>query len=91
VSSLARDPLLPAGIAISEFDDRHLEQAVQLWEDAALTTARPVFALAEVIAALGAGSPALVALRESDGRVIGAIASRVEHERAWVLRWAVGE
>jgi ATP-dependent 26S proteasome regulatory subunit len=82
-------PLSVRGFTVVDFDDTHLEQAVQLWEDAALISARPVFALAEVLASVTARDPALVVVRAHDGRLTGAIASRVDRERAWVLRWAV--
>ena len=50
-------------------------------------TRRSPFSLAEVLAALAARQPALVAL--VGDRVVGAIAARVDGQRAWVLRWSV--
>src|SRR5215470_2354868 len=78
--------LVSADIVIRELDDAHLEQAVRLWEIGNAGT--PVaFSLADVLAAIAARQPALVAL--VDGEVAGAIAARVDGDRAWVLRWSV--
>jgi GNAT superfamily N-acetyltransferase len=73
-------------LQIRGLDDSQLEQAVRLWE---LTSpGQPAaFSLAEVLAAVTAGDPALVAVVGDE--VIGAIASRVAGQRAWVVRWAV--
>ena len=74
-------------VQIRELDDSRLEQAVRLWESDAEGDAESPFSLAEVLAAVAARQPALVAtIGES---IVGAVVARVEGERAWVLRWAV--
>ncbi len=72
---------------IRDLDDTRLEQAIRLWEAAAPSSGPLAFSLAEVLAALGARQPALVALVGE--RLVGAIAARVDGQRAWILRWAV--
>jgi GNAT superfamily N-acetyltransferase len=80
-----------AGVAteaqIRDLDDARLEEAVRLWELSSDPGQPAAFSLAEVLAALTAGEPALVAVAGDE--VIGAIATRVDGERAWVIRWAV--
>ena len=78
--------IVTAEIAIRDLDESRLEAAVKLWESGDSTSAL-AFSLAEVLAAVAAREPALVAL--ADDRVIGAIAARVDGRRAWVLRWSV--
>jgi transitional endoplasmic reticulum ATPase len=73
-------------VAIRDLDEGRLEAAVKLWESIESNDAL-AFSLAEVLAAVVAGEPALVAL--SGDRVIGAIAARVDGRRAWILRWSV--
>jgi transitional endoplasmic reticulum ATPase len=76
----------PDDIQIRDLDDSHLERAVRLWEGAA--GGEPfAFSLADVLAAIAARNPALVAL--SGEQMVAAVAARVDGERAWVLRWAV--
>lgn len=80
-----------AGVAteaqIRDLDDARLEEAVRLWELASDPGQPAAFSLAEVLAAMTAGQPALVAVAGDE--VIGAIATRVDGQRAWVIRWAV--
>jgi ATP-dependent 26S proteasome regulatory subunit/predicted N-acetyltransferase YhbS len=76
----------PSDAAIRDLDESRLEAAVKLWESTEPTEAL-AFSLAEVLAAVVAREPALVAVAQ--GRVIGAIAARVDGERAWILRWSV--
>jgi ATP-dependent 26S proteasome regulatory subunit len=76
----------PADAAIRDLDESRLEAAVKLWETTEQNDAL-AFSLAEVLAAVVARQPALVALAQD--RVIGAIAARVDGERAWILRWSV--
>ena len=71
---------------LRDLDDAHLEQAVRLWENGNAGTPL-AFSLADVLAAIAARQPALVSL--VDGEVAGAIAARVDGDRAWVLRWSV--
>src|SRR5829696_4632457 len=80
-------PIEGPGPRIRELDDTRLEQAVRLWEDAAPESGEFAFSLAEVLGALSARQPALVAL--AGERLVGAIAARVDGSRAWILRWAV--
>src|SRR5262245_36803042 len=72
---------------LRDLDDTRLEAAVHLWDEAGGHGQPAPFSLAEVLAALTAGSPALVAV--SGETVIGAIAAAVDADRAWIVRWAV--
>jgi ATP-dependent 26S proteasome regulatory subunit len=74
------------GVAIRDLDESRLEAAVKLWERTEPNDAL-AFSLSEVLAAVVARMPALVAL--ADGHVVGAIVARVDGERAWILRWSV--
>jgi GNAT superfamily N-acetyltransferase len=80
-------PLEGPGPRIRDLDDTRLEQAVRLWEEVAPSSGAFAFSLAEVLGALSARQPALVAL--AGERLVGAIAARVDGSRAWILRWAV--
>ena len=71
---------------IRDLDESRLEAAVKLWESSESNDAL-AFSLAEVLAAVHAREPALVALAED--RVVGAISARVDGGRAWILRWSV--
>jgi hypothetical protein len=75
-----------ADAAIRDLDEGRLEAAVKLWERSESNDAL-AFSLSEVLAAVVARQPALVAL--ADDRVVGAVAARVDGERAWILRWSV--
>jgi transitional endoplasmic reticulum ATPase len=72
---------------IRELDDSRLEEAVRLWETGSADDAQSPFSLAEVLAAVTARQPALVA--QVGDQVVGAVAARVDGQRAWVLRWSV--
>src|SRR5690242_6974678 len=72
---------------VRDLDDSRLEQAVRLWEETADPGQAAAFSLAEVLAAVTAREPALVAMAGDE--VIGAIATAVDGERAWVVRWSV--
>lgn len=74
-------------LKVRDLDDARLEQAVRLWEDAADHDQPAAFSLAEVLAAVTSREPALVAVAGDD--VIGAVATAVDGERAWIVRWAV--
>jgi GNAT superfamily N-acetyltransferase len=80
-------PIEGPGPRIRDLDDARLEQAMRLWEDAAPSSGGFAFSFAEVLAALTARQPALVALVGE--RLVGAVAARVDGSRAWILRWAV--
>ena len=74
---------------IRDLDDSRLEQAVHLWETVKVSDGRSPFSLAEVLAAVAARQPALVA--QIGDQVVGAVVARVDGQRAWVLRWSVAE
>ena len=71
---------------IRDFDSADLDEAAQVWT-ASGGPSPPLFGVAEVIEALSAGAPAVVAV--AAGRVIGTCGARVTGERAWVLRIAI--
>ena len=75
------------GWQIRDFDIADLDQAVGVWTEPAEGGRRPLFPVAEVIEALGAGAPAVVAV--AGGDVVGTCVARVTGERAWVLRIAI--
>src|SRR6476620_8280039 len=74
-------------VQIRDLDDSRLEEAVRLWETGSDGDAESPFSLAEVLAAVAARQPALVA--QVGDQVVGAVAARVDGQRAWVLRWSV--
>jgi SpoVK/Ycf46/Vps4 family AAA+-type ATPase len=69
---------------VREYQDHDLEAVVRLWDTAGAHA--PVFGLAECIAALRAGEPAVVAVHA--GEVLGAALAIVTGERAWIARIA---
>ena len=71
---------------IRDFDASDLDEAVAVW-NASSEGGGSLFAVAEVIEALGSGEPAVVAV--SDGRLVGTCVARVTAERAWVVRFAI--
>ena len=71
---------------IRDLDDSKLEAAIRLWESDS-GGAPLAFSLADVLGAIAARQPGLVALAGEN--VAGAIAARVDAPRAWVLRWSV--
>jgi transitional endoplasmic reticulum ATPase len=72
---------------IRDFEDSDLDQAVHLWEASAVDSGAPIFRVAEVVAAVLAAEPALVAVVAD--QVIGTVVARVSGDRAWILRLAV--
>src|SRR5262249_10719498 len=70
---------------LRDLDDSRLEAASRLWEES--DAGQPAFSLAEVLGALTAREPGIVALAGDE--VIGAIAAAVDGDRAWIVRWAV--
>ena len=72
---------------IRDFEDSDLDQAVHLWEESAAEGKAPIFRVAEVVAAVLAAEPALVAT--VGDQVIGTVVTRVSGDRAWILRLAV--
>lgn len=75
------------GWHLRDFTSEDLEQAVRLDEMSSTTALPPLFSLADVVAALSARHPAVVAVAE--GRLVGSAVARVDGDRAWVLRLAL--
>lgn len=75
------------GWHLRDFVPEDLERAVGLDELSSTTSEPPLFALADVVAALGARQPAVVAV--AGGQLVGSAVSRVDGDRAWVLRLAI--
>ena len=69
---------------LRDLTDADLEDAVAL--DALSTTVgQPaLFGLADVVASLVAGQPAVAV--EADGRLVGTAVGRMDHDRGWILR-----
>jgi transitional endoplasmic reticulum ATPase len=72
---------------VRDFVPEDLEHLVRLDDLSTTTRQPPVFGLPDVVAALTDRQPAVVAVAES--RVIGSAVSRVEGDRAWLLRLAL--
>lgn len=75
------------GWHLRDFTPEDLEQAVRLDEVSSTTSHPPLFSLADVVAALSARHPAVVAVAE--GQLVGSAVARVDGDRAWVLRLAL--
>jgi transitional endoplasmic reticulum ATPase len=71
---------------VRDFEAGDLEAAVRLDTDSSTTDQAPLFTLADVVACLGR-HPAVVAV--ADGQVVGTAISRVDADRAWILRLAL--
>lgn len=69
---------------IRDFEPEDLEVAIRLDAESATTAEPPLFAAADVVTSLQSRHPAVVAVAQ--GQVIGVAVSRVDDERAWVLR-----
>src|SRR5687768_15690201 len=72
---------------LRDFVAEDLEQAVRLDEVSSTTAESPLFALSDVVAALSERHPAVVAV--SEGHLVGTAVSRVDGDRAWILRLAL--
>ncbi|MFD9663153.1 ATP-binding protein [Rhodococcus sp. NPDC059968] len=72
------------GWAIRDFVREDLESVVRLNASSPSTSERPVFAMSDMVAGLLGRHPAVVAV--AGDRVIGAAVSRVDEDRAWILR-----
>ncbi len=72
---------------VRTLDEDDLDQVVRIWEESRDTTADPAVSLAEVVSALQADMPAVVAVVGKE--VVGAAVSSVAQERGWVLRLAI--
>ncbi len=69
---------------VRDFHDGDLEAALRLWDDPTTTAAASVFRLSEVIAAVRAHEPAVVAT--VGDAIVGSAAAVVGRDRAWVIR-----
>ncbi|WP_327327923.1 GNAT family N-acetyltransferase [Streptomyces sp. NBC_01210] len=73
-----------AGWHVRDFAPDDLEAVVRLDAEATSPELPPVFRLSDVVAALQALHPTVVAV--ADGHLVGVAVSRLEGDRAWVLR-----
>src|SRR5664279_1244008 len=71
---------------LRDFEPADLEAIVRLDAESGTTDQPPAFTLADVIDCLGR-CPAVVAT--AAGRLVGVAVSRVDHDRAWVVRIAL--
>src|SRR5262249_58080404 len=69
---------------IRDFHDDDLDAAVRLWDDPAAGTAAPVFGVSDLITAVRAGAPTVVAAVGDD--VVGVVTATISGARAMVLR-----
>ena len=69
---------------IRDFHDDDLDAAVRLWEDRPAGTAAPVFGVSDLIAAVRAGAPAVVAVVGED--LVGTVVATLSGDRAWLMR-----
>ena len=69
---------------LRDLSDADLEDAVAL-EALSTTSGQPaLFGLADVVASLVAGQPAVAV--EAGGRLVGTAVGRMDHDRGWILR-----
>jgi transitional endoplasmic reticulum ATPase len=69
---------------IRDFHEDDLDAAIRLWDDSTAGSAAPVFGVSELISAVRAGAPAVVALVGED--LVGAVVAAISGSRASVLR-----
>jgi transitional endoplasmic reticulum ATPase len=69
---------------IRDFHEDDLDAAVRLWDDPAAGSAAPVFGVSDLIAAVRAGAPAVLAAVGDE--VVGTVVATVSGARALVLR-----
>jgi SpoVK/Ycf46/Vps4 family AAA+-type ATPase len=72
---------------VRDFAERDLDQAVRVWDESQTTSVAPAFTISEVVAALRAGEPAVVASTQDN--IIGTCIGRIVGERAWILRLGI--
>ncbi|MFZ5846243.1 MAG: AAA family ATPase, partial [Actinomycetota bacterium] len=72
------------GWQVRDFVLEDLEELVRLDDLSTTTRQPPIFGLPDVVAALTARQPAVVAVAR--GRIVGSAVSRGEGEPAWLLR-----
>ncbi|MFZ2173177.1 MAG: GNAT family N-acetyltransferase [Rhodococcus sp. (in: high G+C Gram-positive bacteria)] len=70
--------------SIRDFAPEDLDAVVRMDSSSTTTDQLPLFALSDVVASLLNRHPAVVAV--ADGRIVGTAASRVDEDRAWVMR-----
>lgn len=73
--------------SIREMVASDLDAALRVWEEAGVNATEPIFSVAEVIASVTRGDPAVVA--EADGVVVGTACSLLDGDRAWICRLAL--
>ena len=69
---------------VRDFHDDDLDAAVRLWEDPAAGSEAPVFGLSDLIAAVRADAPAVVAVVGEE--LVGVAVATVSGDQAWVMR-----
>src|SRR5579875_1928816 len=69
---------------VREFHGDDLDAVIRLWDDPAASDSEPVFTLSELVAAVRADEPAVVATVGDE--VVGCAVAEVDKERAWLLR-----
>lgn len=69
---------------IRDFHDDDLDAAIRLWDDPTTAGAAAAFGLSELIAAVRAREPAVVAVVGE--HVVGSAVAMVDREHAWVMR-----
>ena len=69
---------------IRDFHDDDLDLAIPLWGDPATAGAAAAFGLSEIIGAIRAGQPALVAV--VGGNLVGSAVAMVDRDHAWIMR-----
>ncbi len=69
---------------IRDFHDDDLDAVIRLWDDPASGDSEPVFSLSELVAAVRADQPTVVATVAEE--VVGCAVAEVDRDRAWLLR-----
>jgi len=72
---------------LRDFVPSDLEELVRLDDASSTAHQAPVFALSDVVSAVSARNPAVVAV--ASGQIVGAAVGRVEGDQAWLLRLAL--
>src|ERR1700733_664635 len=82
------DTLLMTPWRIREFHDDDLDAAIRLWDDPAAGSTMPVFGVSDLITAVRAHAPAVVAVVGDE--LVGAVVANVSGARAMVMRISLG-
>jgi len=72
---------------VRDYTDDDLDFVIRLWNETASLGQLSVFSIGECLAALQAHQPAVVAVR--DGRIVATAVTRIDADRAWIMRIAV--